>query len=79
LNEQEKQYLIQQLEVCEGKINLVARSAGIDVKTLYRKMRQHGLDKRFFKQQGQKDTLDGRETHANGSASAENRSQHLSS
>jgi transcriptional regulator with PAS, ATPase and Fis domain len=69
LNEQEKQYLIQQLEVCEGKINLVARSAGIDVKTLYRKMRQHGLDKRFFKQQGPKDMLDSRETHANGSAS----------
>lgn len=79
LNEQEKQYLIQQLEVCEGKINVVARSAGIDVKTLYRKMRQHGLDKRFFKQQGQKDMLDSRETHANGSASAASRSHQLSS
>ncbi len=51
LNEQEKQYLIQQLERCEGKINLVARSSGVDVKTLYRKMRQHGLDKRSFKRQ----------------------------
>lgn len=53
LNEHEKQYLVQQLEMCEGKINLVARSAGIDVKTLYRKMRQHGLDKKIFKQQTQ--------------------------
>jgi transcriptional regulator of acetoin/glycerol metabolism len=51
---QEKHYLIQQLEACEGKINLVARSAGIDVKTLYRKMRQYGLDKRLFKHQGRK-------------------------
>jgi two-component system response regulator PilR (NtrC family)/two-component system response regulator AtoC len=49
LNEQEKQYLTQQLEVYEGKINLVARTAGIDVKTLYRKMRQYDLDKRSFK------------------------------
>lgn len=79
LHEQEKQYLIQQLEACEGKINLVARSAGIDVKTLYRKMRQHGLDKRFFKPQGPKDTLESQEGHANGSASPEDRSHHLSS
>ena len=55
LNEQEKHYLIQQLEACEGKINLVARSAGIDVKTLYRKMRQYGLDKRLFKRSGSED------------------------
>jgi len=74
LNEQEKQYLIQQLEICEGKINLAARSAGIDVKTLYRKMRQHGLDKRFFKQAGQMEPLDNREAHVNGSSSTPNRS-----
>ncbi len=49
LNEQEKQYLSQQLDVHDGKINLVARTAGIDVKTLYRKMRQYELDKRSFK------------------------------
>lgn len=79
LNEQEKQYLIQQLEMCEGKINFVARNAGIDVKTLYRKMRQHGLDKRFFKQQGQKDAPDSRETHTNGSAATESRAHYLSS
>jgi len=50
LNTQEKQYLIQQLESCEGKINLAARICGIDVKTLYRKMREHSLDKRDFRQ-----------------------------
>lgn len=79
LNEQEKQYLIQQLEVYEGKINLVARSAGIDVKTLYRKMRQYGLDKRFFKQPGSKETPSNRETQVNGGASAATRLHHLSS
>jgi DNA-binding NtrC family response regulator len=66
LNEQEKQYLIQQLEACEGKINLVARSAGIDVKTLYRKMRQHGLDKRFFKRPGTEEPLRAPQTPTNG-------------
>jgi DNA-binding NtrC family response regulator len=79
LNEQEKQYLIRQLEVCEGKINLAARSAGIDVKTLYRKMRQHSLDKRFFKQPEPKEPLDNQETHLNGGAPAPNRSYPLSS
>ncbi len=49
LNEQEKQYLVHQLEACGGKISLAARSCGVDVKTLYRKMRQHGLNKRTFR------------------------------
>jgi DNA-binding NtrC family response regulator len=49
LNEQEKQYLIQQLKACGGKISLAAQSCGVDVKTLYRKMRQHGLNKRLFR------------------------------
>jgi DNA-binding NtrC family response regulator len=49
LNEQEKQYLIQQLESCSGRISLAAQICGVDVKTLYRKMRQHGLNKRAFR------------------------------
>jgi DNA-binding NtrC family response regulator len=48
LNEQEKQYLLQQLESYGGKINLTARNCGVDVKTLYRKMCLYGLDKREF-------------------------------
>jgi transcriptional regulator with PAS, ATPase and Fis domain len=79
LNEQEKQYLIQQLEVCEGKINLAARSAGVDVKTLYRKMRQHGLDKRFFKQIGVKEPPDKRKAHINGDATTPSRPYSFSS
>lgn len=49
LNEQEKQYLIHQLESCGGRISLAAQICGVDVKTLYRKMRQHGLNKRAFR------------------------------
>jgi DNA-binding NtrC family response regulator len=48
LNEQEKWYLLQQLEAFRGKIGLTARSSGVDVKTLYRKMRLYGIDKRDF-------------------------------
>lgn len=48
LNEQEKYYLTRQLELCKGKINLTAAQCGVDTKTLYRKMRLYGLDKRTF-------------------------------
>ncbi len=48
LDEQEKLYLTQQLEACGGRIGLTASRSGVDVKTLYRKMRQHGLDKKTF-------------------------------
>jgi len=48
LNMQEKQYLRQLLEAFGGKIALAARSLGVDVKTLYRKMSLHGLNKKDF-------------------------------
>ncbi len=48
LNEQEKQYLLHQLVASGGKIGLTAKNCGMDVKTLYRKMRFHGLDKKGF-------------------------------
>lgn len=48
LKEQEKRYLLQQLEAFGGKIGLTAKSSGMDVKTLYCKMRLYGLDKRNF-------------------------------
>jgi DNA-binding NtrC family response regulator len=50
LEEQEKHYLAQQLEACGGRIGLTASRSGVDVKTLYRKMRQYGLDKKTFQQ-----------------------------
>ncbi len=46
LNEQEKHYLIQQLKSFGGRIGLTAKNCGVDVKTLYRKMRLYGLHKR---------------------------------
>jgi len=55
LREQEKQYLLSLLESFGGRIGPTARSCGVDVKTLYRKMRQHGLDKRTFQQGTSKD------------------------
>ncbi|HXG22531.1 MAG TPA: sigma-54 dependent transcriptional regulator [Methylomirabilota bacterium] len=79
LNEQEKRYLVQQLEVCEGKINLAAQSSGIDVKTLYRKMRQHGLDKRFFKRQESNNSMRARSPHMNGHPLADPRSNQAAS
>lgn len=53
LKEQEKQYLLDQLEACGGKIGRTARGCGVDIKTLYRKMRMHGLDKRAFQRRDQ--------------------------
>jgi DNA-binding NtrC family response regulator len=45
LNEQEKDYLQQRLRSFGGKIGQTAKSCGMDVKTLYRKMQLHGLSK----------------------------------
>jgi DNA-binding NtrC family response regulator len=48
LEEQEKSYLNQQLELYGGRVGLTAKSCGVDIKTLYRKMRLYGLDKKLF-------------------------------
>ncbi len=48
MREQEKQYLERQLKAFGGKIGPTARHSGVDVKTLYRKMREHNLDKKDF-------------------------------
>src|SRR5262245_47696214 len=79
LSEQEKQYLIQQLEACAGRISLAARNCGVDVKTLYRKMRQHGLDKRFFRRQGDEDVVVDKESLVNERTASSVRSHDLSS
>ncbi|MBM4255480.1 MAG: sigma-54-dependent Fis family transcriptional regulator [Deltaproteobacteria bacterium] len=52
LNEQEKYYLTRQLELCKGRISRTAAQCGVDTKTLYRKMRSYGLDKRTFHDNG---------------------------
>jgi DNA-binding NtrC family response regulator len=48
MKEQEKEYLTRQLEVLGGRIDLTAQSCGVDVRTIHRKMRLYGLDKRVF-------------------------------
>jgi DNA-binding NtrC family response regulator len=49
LDEKEKEFLAQKLEDCGGNINLTARSCGIGLRSLHRKMQKYGLDKKQFK------------------------------
>jgi DNA-binding NtrC family response regulator len=48
IKEQEKNYLIAKLDECGGRIDLTATKSGIDVRSLHRKMRFHGLDKKSY-------------------------------
>ena len=48
LKEQEKHYLIQQLQSLQGKVRLTAKSCGLGVRTLSRKMRLYGINKNEF-------------------------------
>ena len=48
LQEQEKAYLVRQLEHFGGKISLTAKSCGIGVRSLSRKMSLLGIDKKSF-------------------------------
>ena len=48
VKEQEKQYLIRKLSLFGGRVDLTARSSCVGVRTLTRKMRFYGLDKRQF-------------------------------
>jgi len=50
LREKEKFYLAQKLEDLDGNIGLTAKSCRIGVRTLSRKMRIYGLDKKIFKE-----------------------------
>jgi two-component system, NtrC family, response regulator AtoC len=48
MREQEKSYLVAKLNECGGRIDLTATKSGIDVRSLHRKMRFHGLDKKSY-------------------------------
>jgi DNA-binding NtrC family response regulator len=50
LGEQEKVYLTEKLALFQGNIAATAKSCGIGVRTLSRKMRLYDLDKKSFKQ-----------------------------
>ena len=45
---QERAYLIRRLQTFNGQIGPTAKSCGVDVRTINRKMRLYGLDKRDF-------------------------------
>jgi DNA-binding NtrC family response regulator len=49
LSEKEHDYLQGLLSKHKGSINAVAKEAGVDTKTLYRKMKKQGLTKELFK------------------------------
>ncbi|MBK5144588.1 sigma-54-dependent Fis family transcriptional regulator [Budviciaceae bacterium BWR-B9] len=48
LDSYEKSILISTLETCAGELGEVAMRLNLTRKTLYRKMKKHGLDKRYF-------------------------------
>jgi DNA-binding NtrC family response regulator len=52
VKEREKEYLVRKLEAFKGRIDLTAKSCGVDVRTIHRKMRIHGLDKKDFAARG---------------------------
>jgi DNA-binding NtrC family response regulator len=49
IKEQEKKYLTQQLEAFQGRIEQTAANSGMCARTLFRKMRRYGLDKKEFR------------------------------
>jgi len=65
LMEQEKQYLIQQLGSFGGKIGLTAKSCGLGIRTLTRKMRLYGLEKKDFARKPDQDIQPGNEVTLN--------------
>ena len=51
IREKEKEYLIHKLSAFRGRIGLTAKSCGVEVRTLHRKMQLYGLDKKAFNKQ----------------------------
>jgi len=52
IQKQEKEYLINMLKTFRGRMDRTAKSCGVDVRTLHRKLQLHGLDKKTFNQSG---------------------------
>ena len=49
VKEQERAYLIRRLQAFRGRIGPTAKSCGVDVRTIHRKMRLYGLDRKDFR------------------------------
>jgi DNA-binding NtrC family response regulator len=65
LMEQEKQYLIQQLGSYGGRIALTAKNLGLGIRTLTRKMRLYGLEKKNFRPKADQDIQPVKESVSN--------------
>lgn len=65
LMEQEKQYLIQQLGSYGGKIAVTAKNSGLGIRTLTRKMRLYGLEKKDFRPKADQDVQPQKESVSN--------------
>jgi transcriptional regulator with PAS, ATPase and Fis domain len=52
IQEQEKAYLIHKLRTFGGRIDLTAKSCGVDARTIHRKMQIYGLNKKVFAKSG---------------------------
>jgi two-component system, NtrC family, response regulator HydG len=48
IQEQERAYLIHKLKTFGGRIDLTAKSCGVDSRTIHRKMQIYGLDRKVF-------------------------------
>lgn len=57
IREQEKAYLVKQLEAFHGSIDQASANSGICARTLFRKMRLYGLDKKQFRPQAPENSL----------------------
>jgi DNA-binding NtrC family response regulator len=49
VKEQERAYLIRRLQAFRGRIGPTAKSCGVDVRTIHRKMRLYGLNRKDFR------------------------------
>ncbi len=65
LMEQEKHYLIQQLGSYGGKIAVTAKNSGLGIRTLTRKMRLYGLQKKDFRPKADQDVQPVKESVSN--------------
>jgi DNA-binding NtrC family response regulator len=65
LREQEKRYLIQQLQSFGGKVGLTAKSCGLAVRTLSRKMHLYGIHKKDLQRKASEIFLSGNENLLN--------------
>ena len=65
LMEQEKQYLILQLGSYGGKIAVTAKNSGLGIRTLTRKMRLYGLQKKDFRPKADQDAQTANEGGSN--------------